>query len=122
MNEPPKADISRLIAANEFLMNAFAAYAKENNFNALELFMAAHNFHKDMVWRVARLLELNEGHDQWKTFREADMTFRDAMRDLKGRAPRKVDISGKSYQSPEQSQTVQDKEEHQTLEEPASRL
>lgn len=78
-------DLQKMIAANDFLMDAFAKYAEEHQFTALELFMSSHNFHKDMVYKVSRLLEMTEKFPRDKVFREADITFRHAMRDLRAK-------------------------------------
>lgn len=85
MSEQGSVDLNRMIAANDFLMDTFAAYAKEHNFTALELFMTSHNFHKDMVYKVSRLLEMTEQFPRDKVFREADLTFRNAMRELRAK-------------------------------------
>ena len=83
--EPGTVDLQKMIVANDFLMEAFAKYAQEHQFTPLELFMSAHNFHKDMVYKVSRMLEITEKFPREKVFREADLTFRAAMKDLKNR-------------------------------------
>lgn len=46
----------------------------------VDMFMAAHNFHKYVVMMVATLWEENIPKN--RTYRLADMTFRDAMKEL----------------------------------------
>jgi hypothetical protein len=77
-----KADIEKVIPAAEFMYERFLEYAAEHTLSLLDVFMVAHNVHKRIVINVA-IQSMADGENPEHTFREADMTWRMAMREVK---------------------------------------
>jgi hypothetical protein len=81
MKEDVKANLERVRAASAFLFQQFLEYAAEHELSLVDVFMVGHNFHKQIVTNIAAR-GLSEGMEPTHTFREADMTWRMAMREM----------------------------------------
>lgn len=84
----PKADHHEVVALTEFFLDKMKEYVGEKPTTMLALFMAVHNFHKLVVMDIAQIWQKgNQPVDQ--TYRLADMTFRQSMKDLSTPGSRK---------------------------------
>lgn len=82
----------------KYLADRFIEYVQEHkDITLIDVFMMCHSFHKLIVNDVAARWEL-EGIEASKTYQMADLTFRQAMRDLRRRLP-----SIQSAQAPDQT-------------------
>lgn len=82
MSDELKGDPVKIQAATDYLIDRFEEYAKENELSLADVFMCGHNVHKIMVKNVAKRWSLNKMAEV-KSYTMADMTWRQAMRELK---------------------------------------
>lgn len=76
------ADHEKVVEITTFMGEALEAWLKDHpESKDIEVFMAAHNFHKMVVLGVAKRWEDILGSPKNQTLRVADMTFRQALRE-----------------------------------------
>lgn len=91
VNEPVlKGDLEKITALTVFLKAALESYVQEEaehgGLDAVDILMAAHNFHKHTVNAIA--IRMDSIIPKEHTLKQADMAFRRAIREL--RLPDKV--------------------------------
>lgn len=67
-----------------WLLEKIGEYVKDNQVTLIDAFMTAHNVHKRVVDDIAKRWSI-DSFPVDRTYRLADMTFRQAMRELKRR-------------------------------------
>lgn len=80
-NENLQGDAQRINEIQKFLLEALDAWLKDHPTRDIDVFLAAHNFHRFIVQSMSTRWE--PGVPAWNTLRMADLTFRKAMRDLR---------------------------------------
>lgn len=85
--EDVKADHEIVAKHTLALLNMVSDYCKENEISLLESFMISHNLHKLMVDNIAYIWSSRNKIPEQNTYRAADMTFRQAMKDLRRQLP-----------------------------------
>lgn len=82
-----EANLDSVIEINNWIIEALDGYiqSKGTKVPIIDIFMAAHSFHKSIVLMCANAWSQN-GVDPKKTFKTADDTFRHAMMELRNMA------------------------------------
>lgn len=103
-----QANEQEMIDFTNYLLEKSNDYLAIHPMNLIDALMASHNFHKKMIWNIAKEYA-RIGNDPIKVYRMADMTFRKAMKNLwrEFLSPDKVE---ESYQSQSQSPSAENME------------
>lgn len=82
-NENVEANEDEVKKLTDFLIAKLDEYYHENPTQAVDAFMALHNFHKLGIKSLAILWSASTSVNQNQVYRMADVTFRKAMRELR---------------------------------------
>lgn len=81
MSDNITADPETIQKLQEYMLEKLGEYVEQNPTREIDIFMWAHNFHRYIVDDMARRWERNTPRHQ--TVRMADLTFRNAMREIR---------------------------------------